>query len=145
MGTIRPTMEPLVDPCPLLTGNCTACVMNEECLWCRGNGVCFNSDPVVRGGGGTGPNGVSRLRFLQEAEVVDEVIVEEEVCIGAVTGSESFCDAPTNPPTLAPTIKNDTDSDDDTSDDSGASLISAARYSLLSGVVVSTILFSLAF
>jgi len=130
--TIRPTMAPLMDPCPKLSGNCTECVMNDECLWCQGNGVCFNSDPVVRGGGGTGPGGVSRLRFLEE---------EDEVCVGTVTSSERACNLPTVPPSTEPP----TNSTIPPSTDSGASLFSAARSSLISGVLVSTILFSIVF
>lgn len=147
--TIRPTTAPITDPCPRLSGNCTKCVMNDECLWCRGNGVCFNSDPVVRGGGGTGAGGVSRLRFLEE---------EDEVCVGTVTSSERVCNLPTAPPSTEPP-SNDTVCDvfgngthfsngtlcnsTNPNKDSGASLFSAARSSFISAVVVSTILLSL--
>lgn len=131
--TIRPTVPQIIDPCPALTGNCTSCVLNEECLYCRGNGVCFNSDPIVRGGGVGGPvsGGINRLRFLDEEE-------EEGVCVGTVTSSVQVCDLPDTDGADGNSTGNSTDTD------SGSVSFAAARWSVLSGVVVSTVLFSLA-
>lgn len=137
--TVTPTKAPLLDPCPPMTNNCTECVMNTECLYCRGNGVCFNSDASKRAGGGTGPNGVSRLRFLQQ----------NDVCVGTVTSSDRVCNLPEIPPggnsTNSTNPGNSTNNGTNTGGSSSATSFLAARYSLLSGIGVTTIIFSLVF
>ncbi len=42
------TSTELIDPCPLLTGDCDSCVVNTQCLWCHEGNFCFNSDPGKR-------------------------------------------------------------------------------------------------
>ena len=93
--SVSPTAKPTkgVDPCPKLTGDCESCVTNQECLWCPGNGVCFNSDPDKR----VSTSGDKVSRFLE---------VLEEECSGLASGSIDVCDAtkPSVPPTLSPTV-----------------------------------------
>lgn len=86
------------DPCPLLTGDCKACVTNDACLFCRGNGVCFNTNPDVR----PSTTGGDLSRRLDE--VLENVDVVEEECIGTITASALVCDIPDPEETPAPTM-----------------------------------------
>lgn len=85
------------DPCPLLTGDCKACVTNDACLFCRGNGVCFNTNPDAR----PSTTGGDLSRRLDE--VLVDVDIEEEECIGTITASEFVCDIQPGEETNAPT------------------------------------------
>lgn len=94
--TAEPTIY--VDPCPDLAQNCTTCLSNTDCLWCGGDGVCFNQDPDKR----VSATGSQVSRFLEP---------EGEECTGGVTAVADTCDSsPTEPvvpvsPTAAPTSK----------------------------------------
>ena len=91
-----PTVEPTIkgDPCPDLTDNCAACVSSAECLWCRGEDICFNSSPEIAE--------ASRQALLSDEDAADSNdLFEKEVCSGTVTGSLLVCNLP---PVEAPVV-----------------------------------------
>jgi hypothetical protein len=98
--TAEPTAEPTIasDPCPGLSENCEACVASAECLWCRGEDICFNSDPEIAE--------ASKKELLSDVDTSD-IEALEAVCAGTVTGSLLVCNlppvVPTEPTAPAPT------------------------------------------
>lgn len=93
---VTPTVEPTIkgDPCPDLTDNCAACVSSAECLWCRGEDICFNSSPEIAE--------ASRQALLSDEDAADSNdLFEKEVCSGTVTGSLLVCNLP---PVEAPVV-----------------------------------------
>jgi len=90
--TTSPSAAPSIsgDPCPDFNGDCKGCVTNENCLFCLGNEICFNTNPDKRGGG----TGEELTRWLEE----------ELECEGTVTVSSIVCTVPQPVPTfLVPT------------------------------------------
>lgn len=139
--TGTPTAGPTSDPCPALSGDCEKCLKNNGCLFCRGNGLCYNSkpstliepninntEPIASSEPNPTPN-LSRLRFLQP----------EPVCNTTVTMFTEGCAAETEAPSPPPTIPadNSTEPSNQTQtppgDDSGA--FSSARTNVFFAVV----------
>jgi len=127
--TIEPTFPATmyVDPCVSLESDCTACLAETDCLFCRGRrrgGFCFNKWPdlvtfpdddeededeeptrllrfqdMVRLLGSSSSSSISSFEDKDRERLRE---LKDEFCSGYVTSSQLVCHAPTQPPVSRP-------------------------------------------